>query len=113
MAATTPCQDLIQDLKVADTTPLDGCDGCEVHLGFNENYLALRGQLLQALSTVDTSGGLYISGHSLGAAMAVLAAFDLVRAALPQLAQCLQWIAVYCSVLEGPLGDGAPGTGLF
>ena len=32
-------------VQVAKTTPLDGCDGCEVELGFNENYDALRPQV--------------------------------------------------------------------
>ena len=39
--------DWIQDLKFAKTTPLNGCDGCEVELGFNENYNALRPQVRQ------------------------------------------------------------------
>ena len=75
-------QDFIQDLKFAELLPLSNCADCAVHKGFHEDYFALRPQIVSALNGVDTSGGVYITGHSLGAAMAVLAAFDLVRALL-------------------------------
>ncbi len=42
-----------------------------------EQYTALIPQLTAALSSLDTSGGLLVTGHSLGAAIAVLAAYDL------------------------------------
>lgn len=74
---TSNLADWIQDLKFAHSTPLEGCSGCEVELGFNENYNALQSQILTALSGIDTSAGLAITGHSLGAAMAALAAWDL------------------------------------
>ncbi len=75
-------QDWIQDLKFSFTVPIDNadCPGCEVHEGFNENYAALRPQIIAALQPLDTSRGISISGHSLGAAMAMLAAWDLVGA---------------------------------
>ena len=75
-------QDWIQDLKFSYTVPIDDqdCPGCEVHQGFNENYSALKQQILTALSGVNTAGGLLVTGHSLGAAMANLAAWDLVSA---------------------------------
>ena len=74
-------QDWIQDLKFSYTVPIDDqdCPGCEVHQGFNENYSALKEQILLALAADDVSGGLEITGHSLGGAMAAIAAWDLVR----------------------------------
>ncbi len=73
-------QDWIQDLKFSFTVPIDAdtCPGCEVHQGFNENYVALRPQIVAALRGMDTSRGINIAGHSLGAAVSVLAAWDLV-----------------------------------
>ncbi len=78
---TSCLQDWIQDLKFSFTVPIDNatCPGCEVHQGFNQNYVALRPQIIAALQGMDTSRGINIAGHSLGAAVSVLAAWDLVR----------------------------------
>jgi hypothetical protein len=77
-------QDFIQDLKSAVLVDLSTCSGCQVGKGWFENYNALQGQISAALESMDTSNGVYITGHSLGAAMAAMAAWDLVRVARAQ-----------------------------
>lgn len=52
------------------------CDGCEVHKGFWESYTSLRATTLEALDRLKPER-VFVTGHSLGAAMAVFAAVDL------------------------------------
>lgn len=49
-----------------------------VHKGFQEVYTAIRPSLIELTGT--SAGSVVITGHSLGAALAVLCASDLVRA---------------------------------
>ncbi|MCA9683305.1 MAG: lipase family protein [Myxococcales bacterium] len=68
-------QDLLND---ADARPVAGYGG-KVHAGFKRAYEAVRASLLAALG--EHRGGeqaLWITGHSLGAAVASLAAVDLL-----------------------------------
>ena len=70
----------IEDLKSAEHVayPFSGCSGCRTAKGFTESYAALRGDILNHL---DALGGkshpVTVTGHSLGAAMAGVCAFDL------------------------------------
>lgn len=61
------------------------CSGCEIHLGFSEDYISLSEQMDSALSTVgaDDAPAVYLTGHSLGGAMANIAAFELALAGYP------------------------------
>lgn len=57
----------------------DACKGCTVHQGFYDAWVLLREPTLKGLKALgcDESTPLRLSGHSLGAAVAVLAAFEL------------------------------------
>lgn len=65
-------EDLISDLS---TLPVVRPDGCRVHSGFWKAYLPVKAQLATLLA--GASGTVLITGHSLGAALATLAAADL------------------------------------
>ncbi|CAE7845683.1 LIP [Symbiodinium sp. KB8] len=69
-------KDWIDDLKFVKTEPYPYCTKCEVHKGFYQSWNALKSQVLNA---IDGFGGgpIVVTGHSLGAAMAALCAFDL------------------------------------
>ena len=55
----------------------------KVHKGFYELYNSLRDPLLQQLSALQNIDNLIITGHSLGASMAMMACPDLLSNALP------------------------------
>ncbi|XP_046857527.1 putative lipase LIH1 [Xenia sp. Carnegie-2017] len=60
-----------------------GCEDCKVHIGFFQSYNALKEQMLEkvsALSDEHSDARVLVTGHSLGGAMATLAAVDLVNA---------------------------------
>lgn len=71
-------QDWIDDLNFAKTVPLGNCDSCEVHSGFYDSYQSLKPQMISALNSINANS-VIITGHSLGAAIANLAAYDVVR----------------------------------
>jgi hypothetical protein len=68
------------DFEFALTNPYGpDCPDCKVHSGFYEAWKSIRGQVQTHLEKLECSSKkLTITGHSLGAAMSVLAAFDLV-----------------------------------
>ena len=69
------------DLEFAKLKPASilDCGACKVHEGFYDSYMALRPGILAALAAQGTVKGssVYVTGHSLGAAMASLAMLDL------------------------------------
>jgi hypothetical protein len=75
-------KDWIDDLDATKTNPFSYCTSCEVHKGFWDSYMALKPQIEAALAGLGAGSGtsIAITGHSLGAAMAALAAFDLHHA---------------------------------
>lgn len=69
---------LLDDFDFIWTRPYDSCADCKVHKGFYDSWSSLRDQTLKDLTDLGCEGKeLRVTGHSLGAAMAVLAAFEL------------------------------------
>lgn len=67
----------IADLYASKATPLVGCSGCLVHQGFHLSFLELRPQINALLQSMSSSlKSIVVTGHSLGAAIAALAAWD-------------------------------------
>lgn len=81
------------DLNASKSTPFPGYDGVEVHSGFfaayNEVKTGMLNGLSQAIQSAQTNA-IIITGHSLGGAMAELAALDLKLNYYPNM-----YIAVY------------------
>jgi len=71
----------VENLKSAFHTdyPYSGCNGCQVADGFDQAYDLLRPGVLASLKAMGLGPGsrVHLTGHSLGAAMAGLCAFDL------------------------------------
>ena len=56
------------------------CTGCKAHSGFLDDWRSLRREVLQHLASLGCqNSSLAITGHSLGAAMAALAAYELAK----------------------------------
>jgi predicted lipase len=66
----------ILNLKTARTSyPL--CSGCSVHIGFNQGFESVKSQVeanLNSLQALYRNAKIAITGHSLGGALAVMAA---------------------------------------
>lgn len=62
----------------------DGCKGCSVHSGFYKSWKEISKKVFKALRHVGCGEGmgksLYLTGHSLGAAVVQVAMFDLADA---------------------------------
>ena len=75
---TDNLENWIENLKSAVMVPYAGCSGCEVADGFNDAWSRLSQQVVGAVQNLGgTDVPLVVTGHSLGAAMAALAAFQL------------------------------------
>ena len=70
----------IENLKIAKTDRDMSCAGCKVHSGFYGSWAPIATPVvaeIKRLQVVYPSARLYTTGHSLGAALAVLAAYVL------------------------------------
>lgn len=74
----TSIKDWILNLNATSPSPYPGCPNCHVEGGFYKAYNALRPALLKSLAQLGFGPGdtVRITGHSLGAAMATLCAYD-------------------------------------
>ena len=79
---------VINDLEDIDYFLVDysgGCQGCQVHQGFQLTYQTIAEDLLASVSTLvgayknRTGLEILVTGHSLGAALALLAGLDVVQ----------------------------------
>jgi len=64
-----------------DQESYPGVSGADVHQGFYEDYLALQEQVISGVTSAVSAVGatsVVVTGHSLGAALATIAALDLV-----------------------------------
>ena len=72
----------IANLKFARVdSPFKECSNCKVHKGFLDDYNSIADDLFKAVNEIRSKTGIarvLITGHSLGAALALLTAVDLV-----------------------------------
>jgi hypothetical protein len=72
----------IANLKFARVdSPFQECYNCRVHKGFLDDYNSIADDLFKAVNEIRTKTGInrvLVTGHSLGAALALFAAVDLV-----------------------------------
>lgn len=71
-------RDAVQDLESFSLVGLPGCPGCRVGSGFLSGWRSVAGPVKGALRRLGCRS-VAVTGHSLGAARAVLAAYDLAR----------------------------------
>jgi len=72
--------DYLLDINVQRAAPYPGCDDCRAHSGFLDAWRALNasvGSAVLAAVADDPGANLILTGHSLGGALALLAALDL------------------------------------
>jgi predicted lipase len=76
----TNIENIIIDLKAGHYAEYSLCDGCSVHDGFLEAISAVRNDMLSGVASVvqaHSPSSIKVIGHSLGGAMATLAAVEL------------------------------------
>lgn len=70
----------LEDLRIAKTDRNMSCAGCRVHSGFLDSWSPIAAPVLtevRRLQSLYPSANLYTAGHSLGGALAVVAAYVL------------------------------------
>jgi hypothetical protein len=73
-------QNWIKNLEFAKHKAYPKCNGCEVHSGFYGAWEEIQGRVvaeIERLLVLDPKALIYITGHSLGAALAVLCAAEI------------------------------------
>jgi len=68
--------DWIADLTALQTDFPYAPEKLRIHSGFNAVYASCRQQIMSALTALDSSKQLFVTGHSLGGALAILCALD-------------------------------------
>jgi len=71
---------MLRQWPLNDLAGADWCKGCKAHYGFAQAYDELRSDVHEAVADLNCTR-LVLAGHSLGAAIATIASFDL-RAAM-------------------------------
>merc|ERR1712060_890858 len=75
---TTNIAGAMQDVGSFALVPFDHCPGCRVGAGFKSGYNAVAGQIKGALHSSGCHS-VAVTGHSLGAAKAILCMYDLAK----------------------------------
>lgn len=57
--------------------PYEPCDKCAIHTGFYSDWKSIRQQTADKILAISPTKDIYVTGHSLGAALATTAAIDL------------------------------------
>lgn len=73
-------QNWIENIKITKTKRNMTCSGCQVHAGFYDCWKSLAAPMLAELHRLQASHSgakVYVTGHSLGGAVAMLAAYEL------------------------------------
>ena len=71
-------RDLIIDLQIAQLVPYKHYPDAKVHAGFWKSYLAIADEVHKLL-TLHKVNNLFVTGHSLGGALATIASLDIVE----------------------------------
>lgn len=77
---TSNLQDFLIDINFPKTREYPKCTGCLVHEGFYNSWLSVRDPVIaeaQRLVKLEPTAKVFVTGHSLGAALAALCAADL------------------------------------
>ncbi|QYR20870.1 lipase family protein [Paenibacillus sp. sptzw28] len=74
---TSSATDWVTDMMAQQTAfkPVKGA--LQTHRGFTDVYMSARGRVFSLLEQLPSNKPLYITGHSLGGALATLAAYDI------------------------------------
>ncbi|GAA3412165.1 lipase family protein [Paenibacillus hodogayensis] len=75
---TSSTSDWISDIIASQTKFKYSKGDCYTHRGFTNIYSSGRSGIISALAELSPNKALYITGHSLGAALSTLCAFDIV-----------------------------------
>ncbi|MBW7456460.1 lipase family protein [Paenibacillus sepulcri] len=75
---TSSATDWVTDLIAQQTVFKPVNEQCLTHKGFTDVYMSARDQIFSLLDRLQDSKPLFITGHSLGGALATLAALDIV-----------------------------------
>ena len=71
--------DWIVDAEVSQSPFPYTSETCLVHTGFLSTYESCRSTILRSLASTSKKKPIYVTGHSLGAALATLCAYDLAK----------------------------------
>lgn len=69
----------IDDFDATHTT-YSKCSGCSIHKGFYQGYMTVSSTVKSQITTLASkyrNAPIYVTGHSLGGALAVVAALDI------------------------------------
>ncbi|KJZ71740.1 hypothetical protein HIM_08882 [Hirsutella minnesotensis 3608] len=90
LRGTSDIADAITDINFPlvdyQSPGISGCDGCKVHSGFLKSWNAIAGPVVNAVKQSlqkDSSQKVTVTGHSLGGALASMAAMTLTGSGVP------------------------------
>ncbi|KAL1521100.1 hypothetical protein AB1Y20_022654 [Prymnesium parvum] len=94
---TSNLENWIDNLQFSKRSVFPKCEGCEVHSGFFKTWLSMSSGVtseVQRLHQLHPEASIYITGHSLGAAVAGVCALDLSTSS-SSLAQSIAGVYTY------------------